>query len=177
MASTASGPTAVAPPPSLSKDAGGLRVLFLCTGNSCRSHMAEAWARHHHTNGTFSSAGMRPSGKVNPNAAAVMAEKGIDLSGHRSQHLVEAFTSKGVPLDYVVTVCGNADEDCPMFHKGDPEGVYGRTRIVHVGFDDPPELASGLQGEAALDVYRRVRDEIEEFVKGMIEQLPTLPYR
>ncbi|OSX72174.1 hypothetical protein BU14_0461s0015 [Porphyra umbilicalis] len=169
--------TAVAPPPSLDKDAGGLHVLFLCTGNSCRSHMAEAWARHHHTNGTFSSAGMRPSGKVNPNAAAVMLEKGIDVSSHQSRHLVESFTSKMVPLDYVVTVCGNADGDCPMFHKGDPDGVYGKTRIVHVGFDDPPELAADLEGEAELDVYRRVRDEIEAFVKGMVDLLPNLPYR
>jgi len=169
--------TAVALPPSLDKDAGGLHVLFLCTGNSCRSHMAEAWARHHHTNGTFSSAGMRPSGKVNPNAAAVMLEKGIDVSSHQSRHLVESFTSKKVPLDCVVTVCGNADGDCPMFHKGDPDGVYGKTRIVHVGFDDPPELAADLEGEAELDVYRRVRDEIEAFVKGMVDQLPNLPYR
>lgn len=137
--------------------------------------MAEGFARHYHPSHTFYSAGMKPSGKVNPHAITVMQEKGIDLTSHKSQHLVQAFTSKKVPLDYVVTVCGNADEDCPRFNKENP---YQNTRIVHVGFDDPPELANSKESqEEKLQCYRRVRDEIEVFIKDMMDSLPKLKYR
>ena len=131
-----------------------LKILFLCTGNSCRSQMAEGWARFLKGDVIEAySAGVETHG-LNPNAVKVMAEAGVDISGHRSKHLDEL---KDVPLDYVVTVCDHAHESCPVFP--------GRTRVVHVGFDDPPKLAQQTATqEQALDCYRRVRDEIKAFV-------------
>jgi hypothetical protein len=79
----------------------GLNVLFLCTGNSCRSQMAEGFARAMHPTGTFYSAGTAPAGCANPRAVTVMLERGIDISGHKPKHLVRDVTSTGVPLDYV----------------------------------------------------------------------------
>ena len=138
-----------------------LNVLFLCTGNSCRSQMAEGWARHLKGDVIEAySAGIETHG-LNPSAVKVMAEAGVDISGHRSKHLDEL---RGVELDYVVTVCGHAHESCPVFP--------GRTRVVHVGFDDPPKLAKEAQSkEEALDCYRRVRDEIEAFIQTLPEAL------
>jgi len=129
-------------------------ILFLCTGNSCRSQMAEGWARHLHGDRlTAHSAGTEPHG-LNPRAVQVMAEAGVDISGHRSQHL-DAFAA--VPLDVVVTVCGHAHETCPVFP--------GPTRVVHHGFDDPPALAATLTDEhEILACYRRVRDKIRDHV-------------
>jgi arsenate reductase (thioredoxin) len=131
-----------------------VKILYLCTGNSCRSQMAEGWARH--IKGSFVepySAGIETHG-LNPNAVKVMAEAGVDISGHRSKHVDEL---KDVPLDYVVTVCASAHESCPLFS--------GRTKVVHVGFDDPPRLARDARNEdEALAHYRRVRDEIRDFV-------------
>lgn len=131
-----------------------VRILFLCTGNSCRSQMAEAWARH--LKGDLveaHSAGVEPHG-MNEFAVRVMKEAGVDMSAHRSKHVDEL---KDVPLDYVVTVCDHAHETCPLFP--------GKTRIVHVGFDDPPRLAKTAKSEEeALGHYRRVRDEIRGFV-------------
>jgi len=136
-----------------------LKVLFLCTGNSCRSQMAEGWARR--LKGDVIepySAGVEVHG-LNPNAVNVMAEAGVDISGQQSKHLDQL---KDVDFDYVVTVCDNAHESCPMFP--------GKTRIVHVGFDDPPRLAREAKTEEeALEIYRRVRDEIKRFV----EKLPA----
>lgn len=134
-----------------------LKVLFLCTGNSCRSQMAEGWARYLKGDVIEAhSAGIETHG-LNPNAVKVMAEAGVDISKHRSKHLDEL---KDVPLDYVVTVCDHAHESCPIFP--------GKTRIVHVGFDDPPRLAKDAKSEeAALDCYRRVRDEIKAFVESL----------
>jgi arsenate reductase (thioredoxin) len=131
-----------------------LKVLFLCTGNSCRSQMAEGWARHLKGDAIDTySAGIETHG-LNPNAVKVMAEAGVDISGHRSKHLDEL---KDVPFDYVVTVCDHAHESCPLFP--------GKTKVVHVGFDDPPRLAKQAQTEEeALNAYRRVRDEIKAFV-------------
>ena len=108
-----------------------LKVLFLCTGNSCRSQMAEGWARalKSHVIEPFS-AGIETHG-LNPLAVRVMAEAGADISGQRSK-TVEAV--KDVPFDYVVTVCGHAHESCPMW-------LTGKAKVVHVGFDDPPALA------------------------------------
>ena len=95
------------------------------------------------------SAGIETHG-LNPNAVKVMAEAGVDISGHRSKHVNEVMD---IPFDYVVTVCDDAHESCPLFP--------GRTRIVHVGFDDPPRLAEQAKNEQeALDCYRKVRDEI-----------------
>jgi arsenate reductase len=140
-----------------------LRVLFLCTGNSCRSQMAEGWARH--LKGDVIepySAGIETHG-LNPNAVKVMAEAGVDISGHRSKHLDEV---RDIPFDYVVTVCDNAHESCPLFP--------GRTKVIHVGFDDPPRLARDSTNEQeTLAPYRRVRDEIRDFVDGLPEALTT----
>jgi len=145
---------------SVPRDSGQkLKVLFLCTGNSCRSQMAEGWARalKADTIEAFS-AGIETHG-LNPSAVKVMAEAGVDISGHRSK-LVDDLVD--VEFDYVVTVCGHAHETCPVFP--------GQTRVVHVGFQDPPKLAEDAASEEeALNCYRRVRDEIREFV----ESLPT----
>jgi arsenate reductase (thioredoxin) len=137
--------------------AGRLKILFLCTGNACRSQMAEGWARRLRGDVLEPySAGIEVHG-VNAQAVRVMSEAGVDISGHRSKHVDEL---KDVPFDYVVTVCDNAHESCPLFL-----GRGGKTRIVHVGFDDPPRLAAGAKTEEeALAHYRRVRDEIRDFV-------------
>ena len=138
-----------------------LKILFLCTGNSCRSQMAEGWARHLHRDVLEPySAGIETHG-LNPNAVRVMAEAGVDISGQRSKHVHEL---REVPFDYVITVCDHAHESCPLFP--------GRTKVVHVGFDDPPRLAQHTQTEAeALGHYRRVRDEIRAFVWKLPEAL------
>jgi arsenate reductase len=135
------------------------KVLFLCTGNSCRSQMAEGWARHLKSDVIEPySAGIETHG-LNLNAVKVMAEAGVDISGHHSKHLDEL---KDIDFDYVITVCDNAHESCPVFH--------GKTKVVYVGFDDPPRLAREVKTqEEALDIYRRVRDEIRAFV----EKCPT----
>jgi arsenate reductase (thioredoxin) len=139
------------------------RVLFLCTGNSCRSQMAEGWARHLHGGRLIAcSAGVKTHG-LNPDAVRVMAEAGVDISGHRSQHIDEF---REVPIDLVVTVCAAAHETCPVFPA--------RARVVHRGFDDPPRLAQGAADEASrLAPYRRVRDEIRVFVMQELPQLLT----
>ena len=130
-------------------------VLFLCTGNSCRSQMAEGWARHFHSDTIEAySAGIEAHG-MNPNAMQVMKEAGVDISSQSSKL---ASTLADIPLDLVITVCGHADENCPTF--------LTKAKLVHVGFDDPPKLAKEASSEeAALDCYRRVRDEIREFVE------------
>jgi arsenate reductase len=137
------------------------KVLFLCTGNACRSQMAEGWARHLRGDRVEAySAGIEVHG-LDPLAVKVMAEAGVDISGHRSKHVSEL---AGVAFDYVVTVCGHANESCPVFP--------GRTKVVHAGFDDPPRLAQGARSqEAALAPYRRVRDEIRAFVETLPEGL------
>jgi arsenate reductase len=138
-----------------------LKVLFLCTGNSCRSQMAEGWARHFLGDRIEPySAGIEAHG-VNPNAVRVMQEAGVDISSQSSK-LVSALIN--VPFDVVVTVCGHADENCPAF--------LGRSRIVHVDFDDPPRLAkSAADEEQGLNCYRRVRDEIRAFCATELEKL------
>ena len=134
-----------------------LKVLFLCTGNSCRSQMAEGWARHLKSDVIEAcSAGIETHG-LNPNAVKVMAEAGVDISGHKSQN-VSIF--KSIEFDYVVTVCGHANENCPFFP--------GKAKVVHVGFDDPPKLAEQCDTEEEkLNCYRRVRDEIRTFVETL----------
>jgi arsenate reductase len=134
-----------------------MRILFLCTGNSCRSQMAEAWAKHL-KKGTIeaSSAGVVRHG-MNPYAVRVMEEAGVDMTGHSSKTLDDL---PGREFDVVVTLCGHAQETCPFFP--------GAVRRVHRGFDDPPSLCAELTDEAEiLKVYRRVRDEIREFVSGL----------
>jgi arsenate reductase len=134
------------------------RVLFLCTGNSCRSHMAEGWLRHLAGNRYESlSAGARPSGYVHPLAIKAMAEVGVDISQHRSKSIDEF---AGQTLDVLVTVCDNAREACPAF--------AGAKRTIHRSFDDPARVTGSE--EEKLCVFRRVRDEIrtwvEEFLRG-----------
>ena len=137
------------------------KVLFLCTGNSCRSQMAEGWARHLLGDRIEPfSAGIEAHG-MNPNAVRVMQEAGVDISGQSSK---VASDLAEVPFDLVVTVCGHADENCPAF--------LGKSRVVHVGFDDPPKLAkSALNEEEARGHYRRVRDEIRGFVATELNKL------
>jgi arsenate reductase len=134
-------------------------ILFLCTGNSCRSQMAEGLARDRWGDRyEFFSAGMEKHG-LNELAVDVMGEIGIDISHHQSQALDEF---AGLEFDYVITVCGHADETCPVFP--------GNTRKLHAGFDDPPKLAADCETrEEKLPHYRRVRDEIRDFV----DRLPT----
>jgi arsenate reductase len=138
-----------------------MRILFLCTGNACRSQMAEGWARALVNDFVEPySAGIETHG-LNPDAVRVMAEAGVDISGQRCKHVDEL---RGIPFDYVVTVCGHAHEHCPL--------LPGKASVVHVGFDDPPRLAAGAASEEErLAPYRRVRDEIREFVQELPESL------
>ncbi len=134
-------------------------LLFLCTGNSCRSQMAEGFGKAiigDHFD--VYSAGIEAHG-LNPHAVRVMGEVSVDITGHKSQHLNELPVSI---FDYVVTVCGHADETCPTWPA--------KTHKIHHGFDDPPKLAkTAATEEEALGHYRRVRDEIRTF----IATLPT----
>lgn len=142
-----------------------INILFLCTGNSCRSQMAEGWARHLKSDKINAySAGIETHG-LNPYAVKVMAESGVDISGHKSK-LINDFMD--VPIDAVVTVCGHANETCPYFP--------GNCKVIHVGFDDPPKMAGELAEkggsvEEQLDCYRRVRDEIKAYVESLPESL------
>jgi arsenate reductase len=138
-----------------------LKVLFLCTGNSCRSQMAEGWARQLKGDTVEPySAGIEKHG-LNPHAVRVMAEAGADISKQYSKTVEELGQ---VAFDYVVTVCGHAHEHCPVFP--------GKTPVVHARFDDPPRLTQHLaDGEEKLAVYRRVRDQIRSFVETLPEVL------
>jgi arsenate reductase len=139
-----------------------LKILFLCTGNSCRSQMAEGWARAL-KGGIIEpySAGIETHG-LNPRAVKVMAEAGVDISAHRSKH-VDGLAD--IEFDYVITVCAHANEHCPIFP--------GKARVIHVAFDDPPKLAGNAKSEEeALSHYRRVRDEIKAYVLTLPESLP-----
>ena len=141
-----------------------LKILFLCTGNSCRSQMAEGWARHLKSDTIAAwSAGIETHG-LNPYAVQVMAEAGVDISGHTSKNVAELMD---IPFDYVITVCGHAQENCPVFP--------GKAKVIHVGFDDPPTLArAAATEEDALEVYRRVRDEIRRFVESLPDSLSSI---
>lgn len=138
-----------------------VKILFLCTGNSCRSQMAEGWARHLKGNVLEPySAGIEKHG-MNPQAVAVMREAGVDISRHFSKTLSEVGQ---VEFDYVITVCGHADEHCPTFPA--------TTRVIHVGFEDPPRLTKHLSDdEEKLAIYRRVRDEIRQFVASLPDSI------
>ncbi|HJO03859.1 MAG TPA: arsenate reductase ArsC, partial [Acidobacteriota bacterium] len=135
-----------------------LTVLFLCTGNSCRSQMAEGWARHLRPDDLEPySAGTRPQ-RLDLDAVLVMREAGVDISSCRPKHVDEL---ESVDFDVVVTVCDHADEQCPVFPAS--------TIVRHSGFDDPPKLAAGASRQEALQHYRRVRDEIRELVANLDE--------
>ena len=153
------------------------KALFLCTGNSCRSQMAEGWCNKLHPDFISAySAGTNP-GSVDPRAVKVMAEAGVDISGHRSKHVSEF---KDINFDLVVTVCdkamtvpyqglwpsdtAKAREACPVW--------FGKAQKLHKSFEDPPFLAKGAKTEEeALLHYRRVRDEIKEFILKLPEAL------
>ena len=138
-----------------------MKVLFLCTGNSCRSQMAEGWVRKLKADVIEPySAGIEKHG-MNPHAVKVMAEAGVDIANQYSKTPADLGP---IAFDYVVTVCGHANEHCPIFP--------GPAKVVHVGFEDPPRLTKDLpDGEPKLDVYRRVRDQIRDFVKTLPEGL------
>lgn len=139
------------------------KVLFLCTGNSCRSQMAEGWARFFHYKWLdVASAGVEKHG-MNQNAIQVMKEAGVDISSHKSKLLTEL---PDLQFDLVVTVCGNAHERCPFFP--------GNTKIVHVPFADPPAMGKEFSDpEQKIHCYRKIRDQIKKFVeielKGLME--------
>jgi arsenate reductase len=133
------------------------RVLILCTANSARSQMAEGLLRHDAGDRVeVASAGTHP-GHVRPEAIAVMQEIGIDLSSHRSKH-VDAFGSEA--FDYVITVCDNANENCPIYP--------GHGTRLHHGFDDPAAVSG--DEEARLASFRRVRDEIRAFLRTFVQE-------
>lgn len=137
-------------------------VLVLCTGNSCRSHMAEGILRAA-AQGKFrvASAGSKPAGYVHPLAIKALGEIGLDIAAHTSKHMNDFLNQ---PVETVITVCGNADQACPMFP--------GQVSRHHWGFDDPAH-ATGSEGEQ-LTVFRRVRDEIrrvfEAYAAGRIDE-------
>ncbi len=137
------------------------KVLFLCTGNSCRSQMAEGWTRFlKETSIEAYSAGINPQG-LNQYAVLVMKEAGIDISNQTSKNVEEL---KNIQFDLVVTVCDDVFETCPFFP--------GDHQTMHVGFEDPPRIAKDLQEKGAtleeqLNCYRKVRDEIKTFVESI----------
>ena len=145
-------------------DAKKMKILFLCTGNSCRSQMAEGFTRV--LKGDIFepySAGVIVKG-VDPRAVRAMSEAGVNIFSQKSKDVAEM---TGISFDYVVTVCDRAKTTCPVFP--------GPAKVVHRGFDDPPDLAAEAAGEEeAMDHYRRVRDEIRAFVASMPESLEAL---
>ena len=137
------------------------KILFLCTGNSCRSQMAEAWTQVLKGDQLEAySAGTQPKG-VDPRAVKAMAEVGIDISNQKSKDIGSLGNQE---FEYVVTLCDNARESCPFFPAS--------TKRIHKGFEDPPILAAGAETEEeAMAPYRRVRDEIKAFVQTLPEIL------
>ena len=140
---------------------GQTRVLFLCTGNSCRSQMAEGFSRYLKSGEIEAhSAGINPKG-IDPRAIKAMAEVGIDISTQKSRSIEEV---KHLEFDYVITLCDNAQKTCPTFPA--------KTRVMHVGFEDPPGLAANAKDEEeAMAHYRRIRDEIKAFVDTLPQAL------
>jgi len=135
-----------------------IKVLFLCTGNSCRSQIAEGWAKHLKGNIIdVYSAGIRPIG-VSSRAIQVMVEEGVDISTQKSQHLDE-FSQ--IDFDYVITLCDNAAVNCPVFP--------GQAKVFHKPFEDP-YFASGSE-EEILETFRKVRNEIRRFIEEMPNNL------
>ncbi|MDT8394631.1 MAG: arsenate reductase ArsC [Bacteroidales bacterium] len=137
-----------------------MKILILCTGNSCRSQMAEGFLRALDKKNEIFSAGTNPSNRVHPKAIKAMAEAGIDISHHRPEH-VERYLDES--FDFLITVCGGAKESCPAFF-----GNVGHR--LHIGFDDPAEAVGNE--EEVMNTFRRVRDEIKhEFKKFYDDQL------
>jgi len=140
-----------------------IKVLFVCTGNSCRSQIAEGWARHLKSDAVEAySAGVSP-GTLNTTAVSVMAEAGVDISTQRPKHVDELL---GIDFDYVVTICDNAKEKCPVFP--------GRTRHIHRPFEDP-SFMSGTE-EQIMAAFRELRDQVKAFVENIPENLQEQGY-
>lgn len=136
-----------------------MKILILCTGNSCRSQMAEGFLRSFDSRLEVFSAGTHPASKPNPFAVRVMAEAGIDISGNKPKD-VSVFLDR--EFDYVITVCGNAKETCPSF--------FGSVKHrLHIGFEDPADAVGS--DEEVLSVYRKTRDEIRERFRNFYEDL------
>lgn len=131
-----------------------INILFLCTGNSCRSQMAEGWAKAllSYQYAVYS-AGIEAHG-LNPNAVIVMKESGIDISKQHSQLISDL---PEISWDVIITVCDSAKERCPY--------IPGNHLSIHQSFDDPPSLAKNIADHLGLDIYSRVRDEIKEYVQ------------
>lgn len=138
-----------------------MKILILCTGNSCRSQMAHGYLQSLDSTIQVFSAGTKPATKVNPFAVEVMQESGIDISGHTPQN-VTAHVDQA--WDYVITVCGDADANCPVFN-----GTVGKR--LHIGFDDPAK-AEGTK-EEQLNVFRKVRNEIFNSFKELYSEITT----
>ena len=135
-----------------------VKILLLCTGNACRSQIAEGWARHLRGDVIDAySAGIRPIG-VSSRAIKVMAEKGVDISKHKSKHIDDL---QGLDFDYVITLCDNAREQCPVFG--------GNVKMIHRGFDDPTFIFGSEQ--QILVAFRRTRDRIRAFIETLPESL------
>lgn len=137
------------------------KVLFLCTGNACRSQIAEAWLREL-GGASFEvfSAGLEPHG-VNPYTITIMEELGVDMSSHRSKHLNEFIQKPDLDFDYLITVCGNADERCPYFP--------GMGTRLHWPFEDPAAFVG--PDEETLAAFRDVRDQIKVKIQGWLEEM------
>ena len=135
-----------------------LNILFLCTGNACRSQIAEGWAEHLKSDiiNAFS-AGIRPIG-VSSRAVQTMAEAGVDISHHTSKHLDEL---RGIDFDYVITLCDNAARNCPIFP--------GKAKVIHKPFKDP-YFATGSE-EQIMAQFAKVRDQIRDFVENLPDNL------
>lgn len=131
-----------------------MRILILCTGNSCRSQMAHGFLKSFDDSLEVYSGGTEPAERVNPKAVEVMKEAGVDISNHVPVN-VQTYIDK--EWDYVITVCSNADKNCPVFN-----GKVGKR--MHIGFDDPSE-ATGSE-EFVYNEFRRVRDEIKTAFEG-----------
>lgn len=141
-----------------------IKILFLCTANSCRSQMAEGWARHLRSDQIEAYSAGTEIRKIDPLAVRVMNEDGVNIYGFKSKHVDELID---VDFDYVITLCDNARGACPIFP--------GRATVLHVGFDDPVALAETARSDAeARKFYRRVRDEIRAFVATLPKSLGRL---
>ena len=140
-----------------------LKILFLCTGNSCRSQMAEGWARQLKSDVLQPySAGIETHG-LNPYAVRAMQEAGVDISAQQSTNVADY---SDIEFDYVITVCGHADEHCPVFS--------GNAVVIHKGFDDPPKLAAdATTEEEKMGHYRRVRDQIRAYIETLPQSLAS----
>ncbi|MEC9491428.1 arsenate reductase ArsC [Flexistipes sp.] len=133
------------------------KLLFLCTGNSCRSQMAEAYGKNYLEHYDVYSAGLEKHG-LNPYMLEVMKEDGYEMQGHYSKTLNDV---KGIDFDVVVTVCGHANETCPMYLK--------KAQMIHKGFNDPAQVAGSE--EEILGQFRKVRDEIKSYIKDELSKI------